>query len=52
MNKKTYQKPSMKVFDIKPAQILCGSPDDPYNWQHPGAYIPGAPSDSECNSKA
>jgi hypothetical protein len=37
MNKKAYQKPSMQVFDIKPAQILCGSPDYPSNWPYQGA---------------
>ena len=31
----------MKVYDIKPSQILCGSPTDPYQWPYPGAYIPG-----------
>lgn len=51
MNKKAYQKPSMQVFDIKPAQILCGS-GDPYNWPYPGAYTPGAQDTEEYNAKA
>ncbi len=49
MNKKAYQKPSMQVFDIKPAQILCGSP---YSWPYPGAYTPGAQDTEEYNAKA
>ena len=41
--KKTYQKPTMQVYDIKPSQILCGSPNDPNTWPYPGAYVPGQP---------
>ena len=52
MNKKAYQKPSMKVFGIKPAQIFCGSPGDPNNWPYPGAYTPGAQDTEEYNAKA
>ena len=43
--KKKYIKPSMQVYDIKPTQILCGSPNNPYQWDGPGAYIPGSGDD-------
>lgn len=43
--KKKYIKPLMQVYDIKPMQLLCGSSTDPYQWQYPGAYIPGSRDD-------
>ena len=37
MEKKVYQKPTMKVYEVKMSQIICASGDNP------GGYIPGIP---------
>lgn len=40
MKKKTYERPSMKVYPMEPAKIICASKDE-------FGYIPGMPKDEK-----
>lgn len=40
--KKTYKKPSMRIYHLEPSRIICGSD----NWGYiPKPTIPGQPED-------
>ena len=46
--KKVYQKPTMKVYEVKMSQIICGSGDEERPKRYGGemGYIPGLTDDS------
>lgn len=44
--RKQYMKPAMKVYEMKPARIICTSGGDPTNpWNQDFGYAPGIDND-------